>query len=244
VISTRAPEIIVFSPTEFAAGAASLIADKIRNAIGERESCRIALSGGSTPVAVYRQLARPGILPKDAWNRIDVWSTDERMVPPDHPDSNYGMIHRELLSRVPILSNNIHRIRGEERPESAAESYGNEVRGIPRMEFELIVLGVGTDGHTASLFPPLPDLPVSSPPAMVVDAPDGKYRRVTLSLDIINRAWEILILVTGSSKAEIVERILSKGTPARDLPASMIAPLSGRCAWILDSDSAVKIKRP
>jgi 6-phosphogluconolactonase len=200
----------------------------------------VALSGGNTPRGVYALLAEE-YADQVSWSKVHIFFGDERSVPPDHPDSNYRMAHESLLSRVAIPAENIHRFRTELGIEPAAADYEQQLRGFfhppagqwPR--FDLVLLGLGDDGHTASLFPGTAALEESS--RMVVANWVEKLRtfRLTLTLPVLNHAAEALFLVSGAGKAEILKDVL--GGPAT-LPSQRIQPEDGRLLWLVDQDAA------
>ena len=200
--------------------------------VQEKGSFAVALAGGSTPEAVYESLATAY---KDAldWKGVHVFFGDERTVPPDHEGSNYRMAYETLLSRVPVGS--IHRMRGELDPREAATLYEEELTeffgGSPR--FDLILLGIGEDGHTASLFPRTPALDVTD--HFVVENPVEKLDtvRLTLTVPAINEAKRIIFLVAGEGKAEALEEILEGDANPHEYPAKLVR-LEGGTAWMVD----------
>jgi len=230
---------IVADPEALAEAAARAIVDAATEAVGVRGSFKVALAGGETPRATYARLAGPPWTERMPWRRTWVFFGDERGVPPDHKDSNYGMASRTLLSKVPIPSGQIYRIRGEaEDPEAAAADYARDLarvfetrRGeVPR--FDLVLLGLGVDGHTASLFPGSPVVKeIFRTVAAVHAAAATVPQRFTLTLPVINAAARVLFLVAGSEKAKVVKATL--GDPAT-LPAAMVRPATGELGWIID----------
>lgn len=209
----------------------------------ERGRFTLALSGGSTPRRLYRLLA-----PDDVdWSRVELFFGDERCVPPDHADSNYRMVREALLERVPIPAANVHRMRGELGADEAAHAYELELRAAFRLgpkdlpRFDLVLLGLGTDGHTASLFPGTSALdererlvaPGRSPGASADD-------RVTLTFPVLNAAAAVAFVVAGSEKAAVVAALSSGGDAAGALPASRVRPGDGRVIWMLDHAAAAR----
>lgn len=220
--------------------AAELLIQNAQASIAARGNFTVALSGGSTPRALYTRLAAEFSMRID-WNSVHLFWGDERCVPPDHADSNYRMTRESL--RVPIPKENIHRIHGELTPELAAEEYENQLRSFftetPR--FDLILLGMGDDGHTASLFPDSPALKESTRWAIPVEhrvPPPPFVPRVTLTLPVINNAQEVVFLVTGSGKAPRVSEILGNASPSAELPARAVHPINGKLSWLLDTSAA------
>lgn len=222
-------------------------------AIRARGECVIALSGGSTPRDMYRLLAGEPWVSSLDWARMQVLWGDERCVPPDHEASNYRMAREALLDHVPVPSANVHRIHGEDDPTPAAAAYEQLLRDIlrtpsgpprdtPGRRIDLVLLGLGEDGHTASLFPG--DIAVSDDPRWVRAAyPAGaRAARVTLTPVIINAAAEVMFLVLGTAKAAIVREVLERARRPQELPAQSIAPVAGQVRWFIDSDAAARLR--
>jgi len=209
--------------------------------IQERGRFSVALSGGNTPRTVYSLLAEEHKeLP---WDRIHVFFGDERCVPPDHPDSNFRMASESLLSKVPIPRENVHRIRAELEPEGAAKDYDNQLAEFFHLNdhdwprFDLIFLGLGDDGHTASLFPGSSALSDVSSRVAANWVERMKTYRITLTYPVLNHAAEVEFLVSGSGKAQILKQVL--GPPASlPFPAQQVRPENGRLLWLLDHDAA------
>lgn len=223
-------------PSALAHAAAERFVELAQAAIDARRRFLVALAGGSTPRPVYRTLAGEPFASRVDWTRVHVFWGDERCVPPDHPDSNYRMARESLLDHVPIPDPNVHRIKGEVVPDWAASSYEMELERVfgPDGRLDLILLGLGEDGHTASLFP---DTTVLEEEEYAVDALYlGKLGawRVTLTLPVINAARHVLFLVTGEEKADVLARVRS-GEP---LPAALVQPEAGAVTWMVDSDAA------
>jgi 6-phosphogluconolactonase len=206
----------------------------------------LLLSGGSTPGAVYQRLAEPGRSARLDWSRVHLFWGDERCVPPDHADSNYAMIQRILLDRIPLPAENVHRIPGERGADESAETYAAELRRffeddpVKLPVFDLILLGLGEDGHTASLFPGTAALDETVRWAVGVEPPPPLVPRVTVTLPVINAARQIIFLVTGGAKADILFRVLMRkeSTP---LPAQRVNPNSGRITWLVDQQAAAQL---
>jgi 6-phosphogluconolactonase len=198
----------------------------------EKGSFAVALAGGSTPKALYELLAAEYRDTVD-WKKVHAFFGDERTVPPDHEGSNYRMAQHALLSRVPIGS--VHRMRGELEPREAATLYEEELEtffgGAPR--FDLVLLGIGEDGHTASLFPgtPADRWTVENP----VDKLDSV--RLTLTVPVLNAAKKILFLVAGEGKARALKEILGGDADPHEYPAKLIRP-KGRTVWMVDRAAA------
>ncbi len=230
-------------PKSLAEAAARDFAEKASAAISTRGRFAAALAGGSTPKATYEILARDYADEVD-WRNVHVFMGDERTVPPGHEDSNFRMAKEALLAHVPVGS--VHRMRGETEPDESAMEYGEELRdffgGSPR--FDLIHLGIGEDGHTASLFPRTPALDATD--RLVVANPVEKLDtvRLTLTAPVINDARSVVFLVAGEGKAEALAEILEGGADPRDCPSKLIRPGDGGSEWMVDRASAGLIDRP
>lgn len=225
---------------------AEYVADSIEKAIQKSGLCNVALSGGNTPGGVYSMLAASPYRDRVDWSRLHLFWGDERMVPPEHQDSNFRMVQETLLNHVKIPGDNIHRIRGESEPPKAAEEYAALLHDhfktdLP--EFDIILLGLGEDGHTASIFPETDAVEECERHAVAVYVSRLNSWRVTLTLPVINAAREILFLVSGKSKSEIIQRIMSIKQPAKELPATMVNPQNGELHWMLDSEAMVLINK-
>jgi 6-phosphogluconolactonase len=199
----------------------------------------VALAGGSTPRPAYAYLARPDVAGRIAWDRVHVFWGDERCVPPDHPDSNYRMAREVLLDHVPIPDANVHRMRGELPPEEAAQVYEAELREcfgeIDVTGFDLVLLGLGADGHTASLFPGTEALKEQGRWVVANDVETLETTRLTLTLPAINAAEDVAFIVSGERKREILRRVLLAPDPdAPSLPAQRVQPREGRLIWMMD----------
>jgi 6-phosphogluconolactonase len=200
----------------------------------------LALSGGRTPLQTYTRLASAPI----DWTRLHIFWGDERCVPPTHPESNFGGASAFLLTKVPIPSSQIYRMRGEDPdPERAAADYaktlnaafGLDTGRLPR--FDLILLGMGADGHTASLFPGTAALKEVSRSVVAVSAEELRSHRLTLTLPALNAAAHVLFLVEGTEKAPTLKAVLQNG-PSERYPASLVKPVDGRLTWVVDRAAA------
>jgi 6-phosphogluconolactonase len=213
----------------------------VHTAIGESGRFAAALAGGNTPRGVYELLAKEqaGKLP---WDNIHLFFGDERHVPPDHPDSNYRMVRETLAGKVPIPEANVHRVRAELDAPVAASQYESTLREffhVPPGEwprFDLILLGMGDDGHTASLFPG--SLALNENARLVVANPTTqKGERITLTLPVLNHAANVIFLVSGAGKAQIMQDAFASANGTR-FPARQVNPENGRLLWIADRDAA------
>jgi 6-phosphogluconolactonase len=226
---------------ELASELAAEIAAMVRKAAAVLRPITIALSGGSTPRLLFSVLqAKYGEeLP---WEFVHFFWGDERCVPPHDQESNFGMTSRILLEKIKIPHNNIHRIFGEEDPEKEAIRYSEEIMKFTRQKhglpvFDLIILGLGDDGHTASIFPGQTELLVSEKICTVASHPLTGQTRITLTGPVINNAETIIFLVAGANKAEVVADIIER-PGITDYPAAAIEPSDGTLKWYLDSDAA------
>lgn len=201
----------------------------------------VALSGGQTPTALYALLAEEPYRGQVPWQDVHLFWGDERCVPPDDPGSNFRLAFQELISRVPIPAGNVHRVQGELEPKAAAQAYESALREFFRGAqpcLDLVLLGLGEDGHIASLFPGSSALRETTRLAVAVEAHyQGRpAQRVTLTLPAINSARHVWFLVNGQSKAEIVRAALED--PGRQLPVQQVDPLRGQVTWLLDAAAA------
>lgn len=231
--------LVYETPTELAQAAARDFAARAKSAIEERGRFAVALAGGSTPKATYEVLARDYAEDFD-WGAVHAFFGDERTVPPDHEDSNYRTAREALLDHVPVGS--AHRMRGELPPEEAASAYEEDLReffgpdGLPR--FDLILCGIGDDGHTLSLFPETAALDVTD--RLVVANPVLKLEtmRLTLTVPVVNAAHAVSFLVAGEGKAAAVKEILEGNAVPRAYPAKYVDPQSGDLTWMVDRAAA------
>lgn len=204
----------------------------------------VALSGGSTPRGLYELLALDAYKERVPWPRVHLFWGDERCVAPDHPDSNYRMVREALLSRISLPEENVHRMAGEQEPALAASEYENELKKsfhlsegvLPR--FDLILLGIGEEGHTASLFPGSAALGESRHMVVAHYVEKLKTHRLTLTLPVLNQGAEVVFLVSGHKKAEIVKEVLANDGASSMLPAARVRPLAGRLTWLITQDAA------
>lgn len=237
----------VFDDAEAVARAATeTFARLASEAVEERGTFSVALSGGTTPRRVYELLASDAYRERVPWSKVHVFFGDERAVPPDHAESNYRMASEALLSHVPVPSENVHRIEGLGDAAANASDYESVMRGFfgeaewPR--FDLVFLGMGDDGHTASLFPNTAALEESR--AWVAPNWVEKLQawRVTLTAPAINAARRIVFLVTGASKAERLREVLDGPHDPARLPSQMIRPRDGALSWYVDRAAAAKLE--
>jgi 6-phosphogluconolactonase len=202
-----------------------------------KSTINIALSGGSTPKALFDYWSKAKC-EFDYWKRIRLFWGDERCVPPNDEMSNFGMTKEHLLDKIPIPPGNIFRIVGENDPEQEAVRYGELIEKEEHF-FDLVLLGLGDDGHTVSIFPSSIKLWKSSKPCVVNLHPDSGMKRITITGKVINSANYVAFLVTGDSKAiKVKEIILHRKENLNKYPAAKVAPTSGRLLWLLDTEAA------
>ena len=237
---------VLSTAEEAAQAAAELVASLAEESGTSQGRFTVALSGGSTPRRLYQILASPPYAKGMAWDRWHVFWGDERCVPPDHEDSNYRMAKDALLDRVPIPPTHIRRMRGDAVPDVAAEEYETLLRaGFQKSEpqFDLLLLGIGDDGHTASLFPGTAALQECSKLVVANWVPQLKGHRITFTLPLINSARVIVFLDTDAAKAEILRRVLEPTPSEAMLPAAMVRPSNGAVHWFLTQDAARLLSR-
>jgi 6-phosphogluconolactonase len=248
----RADLEVLPSPDALADAAGGRFVAAAGDAIHARGRFVVALSGGSTPRGAYERLASEPLVSRVMWSRVQfVWG-DERCVPPDQAESNYRMARDTLLDRVAVPAANVHRIHGEDDPAAAAASYeatmrallktpAGPPRAVPGARADLVLLGLGDDGHTASLFPGSAAAREQTRWVMAEHAAAASMWRVTLTPAVINAAAEVLFLVSGIAKAGIVRRVLEGPRRLLELPAQAIAPSNGSVRWYLDAAAAAEL---
>jgi 6-phosphogluconolactonase len=220
-------------PRAVAEAAARLVASSIKSAISSQGKARIALAGGSTPRLMYERLAEPDLAAEIDWPRVEIFFGDERMVHPSDAASNYRMAREALLERVPVVPGNVHRIQGELYPDIAAHDYAAEL-GIEPLD--IVLLGMGDDGHVASLFPGSTELLRTDRAVLPSRAPIAPHSRVTITLPVINAARAVVLVVTGEAKAARVAQVFQeRASGAPQLPAARVAPRRGELHWFLDA---------
>ena len=215
-----------------------------RDAVADRGIFRVALAGGSTPRALYGRLARRPYRRSISWDRVRFFWGDERCVPPDDERSNYRMAREALIKRLEVPGRHVFRMKGEQAPGAAARAYEDALRRefSPRpVRFDLLLLGLGEDGHTASLFPGTQALGQRRRLVAASFVPKFGEWRVTMTYRAINAARRIVFLVSGRKKAAPAEKILKKRRGYEQLPASGVAPRRGTLLWLLDEAAASKL---
>ncbi len=235
---------ILNAPQELFQAAAAEFNALASTAIRDHRKFTVALSGGSTPKTLYSVLARSAF----PWDKIFFFWSDERHVPPDHPDSNYRMAKEALLSKVPVPPENIFRVRAEEKDANVvAKDYEEALKLFFRLKpgefprFDLILLGLGPDGHTASLFPNTAALNETKRLVVANWVEKFKTNRITFTYPVLNYAACVIFLVSGGDKSEIVREVLEN--PGADLPSQKVHPANGRLLWLLDKDAASKLSK-
>lgn len=231
--------IRVFADAEdLARGAAAFFAEEISRAVVARGRASVLLAGGETPRRTYELLAEESLRAAIPWEKVHFFWGDERCVPADDPRSNQAMVRESLLDRVPVPPANIHPIACSDAPEQAAAAYQRELEdhfagGPPR--FDLVFLGLGADGHTASLFPGSAALAEQTRWTAVVHRPGDAFGRITLTLPLLHQAHRLLFLVAGQDKAAILAEILQGSAPS---PARLVRPNGGELHWFADRAAA------
>lgn len=229
--------------------AAEYFVEIAARAITTHGRCLVALSGGTTPQSLYSHLATLPVAQRIDWTRLHLFWGDERCVGPEDVASNYQMTRTALLDHVAIPPSNVHRIRGEDAPPLAAAAYERDLRSVfataegpPQpvagKRFDLVLLGMGRDGHTASLFPRRAAVREQRAWVMADRAADEPIWRVTLTPPVLNAAAEVIFLVTGSDKAEMLKRVIEAPRQPELLPAQAIDPINGRLRWMVDAAAA------
>ena len=240
---------VVADADALAREAARYVVRIANEAIAARGQFSVGLSGGSTPRALFERLASPAWALRIDWARAHVFWGDERCVPPDHAESNYRMAREALLDRVPLPPEHSHRIAGELPPAEAARRYEAELRAFfaggepatPQPRFDLLLLGMGDDGHTASLFPGTAALHETARWAVENYVPRLDSWRITLTVPAINAAAHVLFLVSGAAKAETLRAVLHGPRQPEVYPAQFIQPQAGRLLWLVDRAAATPL---
>jgi 6-phosphogluconolactonase len=245
---------IVAGPAELTAAAAEVVVQAAADATRATGRFVVALSGGSTPNALFELLASDAYARRIDWSRVHLFWGDERCVPPDDPASNYRSARERLLDRVPIPERNVHRIHGEDDPPAAAAAYEQELRttfatpvGPPRTEpgarFDIVLLGMGPDGHTASLFPKTAAVHETERWVIAHRVEAVSMWRITMTPVVLGAAAEIVFLAAGRDKATTLHRVLEGPRQPDVLPSQAIRPVAGRLRWLVDAAAAAQLER-
>ena len=207
----------------------------------------VALSGGSTPKTLYSLLALPGFADRIPWSKVHLFWGDERCVPPDHPDSNYRMVRESLLSKINLTPENVHRMAGEKEPKLAAAEYEEQLIRFFRLtndalpRFDLTLLGLGEDGHTASLFPGSEALTETQRLVAANFVEKLNAHRLSLTFPVLNESAQIYFLVAGKNKATTVKELLGTHPTIAQFPAQRIQPVDGALTWFITRDAAAEL---
>lgn len=240
------------TPAEVAKAAAELFTYSVITAVNARGIARVAISGGTTPKAMFALLADASqpFVSQMPWDKLDLYWVDERCVGPEDADSNYRMTREALLSKVPLPAERIHRMEGELEPEEAAARYEAAIRNGFRLEgaetptFDLILLGMGDDGHTASLFPHTEAISEMSRIVVANHVPQKDTWRITLTWPVINQGREVAFLIEGAGKANVLYEVLQGPYQPDTYPSQIIRPASGKLTLLLDAAAAAKLPEP
>ncbi|MFN2498902.1 MAG: 6-phosphogluconolactonase [Pyrinomonadaceae bacterium] len=240
------PNLFVFGTTEqVALAAAERFVDYSIASIREHGSFAVALGGGSTPRRAYELFAESEYSDRVNWQLVHLFFGDERLVSPDSAESNYRMVNDSLISRVEIPPENVHRIIGESTPSESAELYEGELKrffqNIDWPRFDLVLLGMGADGHTASLFRGSNALKEEEKWVVATTQPQTGKDRITLSLPVINHAARVTFVVTGNEKAATLARVLRNEQANEESPALRVRPVNGILEWLVDRAAASKL---
>lgn len=227
-----------------AAAAAELFTRAAETAVAARGQARIAISGGSTPKAMFRLLCGAPFAERVPWSKLQLFWVDERCVGPTDPDSNYGMTRQAMLDCVPLPAAQIHRMEGELDPDEAAARYEAEIRNTFKLEgaetptFDLVLLGLGPDGHTASLFPHTEALHNLTNIVVANHVPQKETWRLTLTWPVITQARQVAFLIEGEEKADMIKTVWAGKYDPESWPAQLIRPASGKLTLLLDQAAA------
>ena len=236
---------VYLSQAELASAAAKLILDIAKTRIQNKGIFRLVLAGGNTPKQSYSALAAISDKNNLDWEHVQLFWGDERMVPPDHADSNFRMVKESLLDLIAIPENNIFRMKGELSPELAAQDYKRAISSVfssKKPAFDLVLLGLGEDGHSASIFPNSKALHESNRNVVSIYSQQQESWRLTMTLSIINRSKNILFLVSGEGKAAITAAVIEgRDNELRKYPAAQIQLKKGNIYWLLDTAAASQL---
>jgi 6-phosphogluconolactonase len=223
--------------------AAEHVVEVARVATERRGRFTVALSGGSTPADLYTLLATEAFARRVDWSRVHVFWGDERCVPPEHPQSNYRMARQTLLAKVPVPEAHVYRIRGENDPKEAAAAYEELLRRVlGGTGFDLVLLGMGDNGHTASIFPGLPAVTEQTRWVVAQYVEVVSMWRITLTPAVINAADHVTFLVAGAGKADRLREVLEGPPRIEVLPSQAIKPSPGELRWLVDAAAATQLR--
>ena len=239
------------NPEAVALAAARLFTSAAEQAVAARGVTRIAISGGTTPKRVFQLLADPAqpFLNAIPWAKLHLYWVDERSVPPIDNDSNYKMTNEAMLSKVPLPAEQVHRMEGELPPHEAASRYETVLRNTMKLEgaespaFDLLLLGMGDDGHTASLFPHTEALHELSRLVVANHVPQKDTWRITLTFPVINQARQVAFLIEGGAKTKVLAEVLTGSHDPERLPSQLIRPSTGNLLYLLDTAAAADLPK-
>ena len=230
--------------------AAEHFAATVKQAVAARGMARVAISGGSTPKRMFAVLSEEPFLSDLPWDKLHLYWVDERCVPPSDPESNYGVTKELLLDKVPLPASQVYRMEGELDPQEASSRYEALIRNTFKLEgaetpvFDLVQLGMGDDGHTASLFPHTEGIDELGRIAFANHVPQKNTWRITLSWPVIIAAREVVFLIEGAAKTEVLARVLTGPKDLETLPSQLIRPANGKLLFLLDTAAAAKLPSP
>lgn len=237
---------VLETPEELSKAAAELFIEAAAASIKKKGKFLVSLSGGSTPKRAFEILAEPANKVRVQWENVHIFWGDERCVPFVHPESNAGMTFKALLEHVSVPQDQTHIIKGDLPPHDAALVYNELLKKYFAQSdatFDLVFLGMGTDGHTASLFPYTPVLDENSFFAKEVYLEDLKKFRITITKNVINRASKVAFLISGENKAEVLKEVMYGDYNYRRYPSQLIKPINGEIIWLLDKGAAKFISK-
>src|SRR5271168_212942 len=249
-VTTKVTYYVLPNSEALARAMAEQLLEAAQAAAVARGVARIAISGGNTPKRTFELLAGESQFSKFPWDKTDLFWVDERCVPPDDKDSNYRMTRLALLEKVPLAADRVFRIEGELDPELAAARYESAIRSRFRLEgaqvpiFDLVALGMGPDGHTASLFPHTAGIHELTRVAIANHVPQKETWRVTLTSPVINQGRKVVFLIGGTDKAEVLSSVLSDKYDPETWPSQVIQPKAGQLLMLLDQAAAAQLPPP
>lgn len=212
-----------------------------QNAIHQRGNFTAALSGGSTPRSLYQALASPPYLSQIDWRKVHLFWGDERHVPPDHPESNFRMVKEAMLDEIPIPDENVHRVPAELDVHQAAQKYEEDLKAFFKADwprFDLVLLGMGSDGHTASLFPGSAGLSEEDRWFISNFDPKSQEWRLTLTKNAINSARQVMVIISGQAKAAALAKAIEGSATPELIPIQLLSPVEGDIVWMVDVAAA------
>ncbi|MCO6429573.1 MAG: 6-phosphogluconolactonase [Deltaproteobacteria bacterium] len=239
------PNVEVIEPKLFTGVVADEIVATLRDTVSERQRCSLVLAGGSTPGSIYRLLARPPRVGEIEWEKIDIYWGDERWVPLDHTNSNFRMTKETLLSHIPQPHPRVHPVNTSlATAEEGAADYARTIKDLEGQDpcFDLVLLGIGEDGHTASIFPNASIISDCPDICAAVEHPEGGFR-ITLSPKCLFNARKIMFIVKGESKADIISRVIDGSEAVETIPARLYLQSARPVSFFLDSGAALRLSK-